>query len=451
MRITTLLLFLLMMVMATCSRHEPKYNFAGHIAPVIHKNCTPCHRTGEAGPFPLITYQEVVRKSKTIKRVTQSRFMPPWPADPEYRSFIGEKRLTEEEINMIAQWVDDGCPAGDTSSMKYPQFSSGSQLGKPDMVVRFKVPVSIPGDNIDRFMVIKVPFELPQDTFIRAIEYVPGNRALVHHANGHIVQYDAAKKKNVFTPPYYALIDSFENMDALFRYITLTHDDGSYPVLTRSAFNHLPGMNPLIFPEGIGGFKVKKKGAFLLNDQHYGPSPVDTTDDSYLNVFFMDKPPLRPLLETQLGTLGVSDIVPKFDIPANTIKTFHTRALIKNNISMISINPHMHLLGKSYKAFAVTPAHDTIPLISIPRWDFRWQYTYIFKNPLRIPAGSVIWAFGTYDNTVNNPNNPFHPPRDITEKTTSMKTTDEMFQFIFQYLPYEEGDEFINLESGIKK
>lgn len=438
-------------VITSCSRREPAYNFAGHIAPVIHKNCTPCHRAGEAGPFPLINYQDVVRKAKTIKRVTQSRFMPPWPADPEYRSFIGEKRLTDEEISMIAKWVDDDCPAGDTSSINYPQFSSGSQLGIPDLVVRFKEPVTIPGDNTDRFMVVKVPFELPQDTFIRAIEYVPGNRALVHHTNGHIIQYDAGKKINVFTPPYYAVRDSFENMDALFRFITLTNDDGSYPLLTVSAFNHLPGMNPLIFPEGIGGFRVKKKGAFLLNDQHYGPSPVDTTDDSYLNVFFMDKPPLRPLLETQLGTLGVSDIVPKFDIPANTVKTFHTRALIKNDISLISINPHMHLLGKSYKAFAVTPTHDTIPLVSIPRWDFRWQYTYIFKNPVRIPGGSVIWAYGTFDNTVNNPNNPFHPPRNIDEKTTSMKTTDEMFQFIFQYLPYEEGDELINLESGIKK
>lgn len=443
-------LCLLIATLVSCSRREPPVLFAEHIAPVIHKNCTPCHREGEAGPFPLVTYNDVVKKSKTIKRVTQSRFMPPWPADPAYRSFIGEKRLTDEEIKMIAQWVDDGCPAGDTASITYPQFISGSQLGKPDMVVSFREAVKLPGDNTDRFMIIKVPFELPQDTFIRAVEYVPGNRALVHHTNGHLVQYDNDKKKNVFAPPFYALRDSFENLDACFRFINLLNDDGTYPLLTISVFNHLPGMNPLIFPEGIGGFKVKKKAAFLLNDQHYGPSPVDTSDLSHLNIFFMDKPPVRPLLETQLGTLGISDIVPKFNIPANTVKTFHTRAIIRNDISLISVNPHMHLLGKSYKAFAVTPLKDTIPLIYIPRWDFRWQYTYIFKHPLRIPAGSVIWAYGTFDNTVNNPNNPFHPPRDINEKSTSMKTTDEMFQFIFQYLPYEPGDELINLESGIK-
>jgi hypothetical protein len=446
----TRLLICLFLCIGGCRQTAP-YNFAEHIAPIIHQQCTPCHRVGEAGPFPLVNYHEVKRKAKTIKRVTQSRFMPPWPADPSYRSFIGEKRLTDAQIAMIARWVDDGCPPGDTSRLIYPRFPAGSQLGKPDMVLRFKEPVRIPGDNTDRFMVIKVPYELPQDTFIRTIEYVPGNRALVHHTNGHIVQYDENRKKNVFIPPYYTNRDSFETMDQCFRHINLLHDDGSYPLLTISAFNYLPGMNPLVFPEGIGGFKVKKKGVLLLNDQHYGPSSVDTFDVSTLNVFFMDKPPSRPLLETQLGTLGISAIVPPFNIPANTIKTFYTRAVIKNDISMISVNPHMHLLGKSFKAFAVTTRKDTIPLIHIPRWDFRWQYTYIFKNPLRIPAGSVIWAIGTFDNTTGNPNNPFNPPRDINEKTTSMKTTDEMFQFIFQYLPYEEGDELINLEEGIKK
>ena len=448
-----LLMLCIMTTLAACefdfgenSTDDSPVNFAQHIAPIIHQNCTPCHRTGAAGPFPLITYQQVRKKAKTICKVTKSRYMPPWPADPEYMSFIGEKRLLDKEIALLARWVEEGCAPGDTSGMLLPEFPEGSMLGRPDWVIHFREPVPLPGDNTDRFMMVKVPFELPFDTFLRAVEYVPGNRKLVHHTNGHIVHYSRELKKQPMKGPYYAHRDSFPDMDAAFRYMNLLNDDGSYPPLTLSAFNYLPGMNPLNYPDGVGGFKIARSGAFLLNDQHYGPSVRDTSDYSTLNLFFMDKPPVRPLMETQLGSLGISEIVPRFNIPAGTIRTFHTRAMIRSDISMISVNPHMHLLGTTFKAFAIPPSGDTIPLISIPKWDFRWQYTYVFRKPKHIPAGSVVWAFGTFDNRASNPRNPFSPPRDINESNSSMKTTDEMFQLIFQYLPYQNGDEHINLE-----
>jgi hypothetical protein len=448
-----LLVLSMMLAFAACdlefgekSPEDSQVNFATHIAPIIHRNCTPCHRPGAAGPFPLITYQQVRKKAKTICKVTKSRYMPPWPADPEYVSFIGEKRLSNEEIQLLARWVSQGCAPGDTSDLRLPEFPEGSMLGRPDWVIHFREPVPLPGDNTDRFMMVKVPFELPFDTFLRAVEYVPGNRKLVHHTNGHIVHYTRAHKKQPMTGPFYAHRDSFQNMDAAFRYINLLNDDGSYPPLTLSAFNYLPGMNPLSFPDGIGGFKIGRSGAFLLNDQHYGPSLRDTSDYSTLNLFFMEKPPVRPLMETQLGSLGISEIVPRFNIPAGTVRTFHTRAMIRSDISIISVNPHMHLLGTTFKAFAVPPTGDTIPLVYIPRWDFRWQYTYVFRKPQHIPAGSVVWAFGTFDNRASNPRNPFSPPHDFNESNSSMKTTDEMFQLIFQYLPYQDGDEHIDLE-----
>jgi len=428
------------------SADDSPVNFAQHIAPIIHQNCTPCHRPGAAGPFPLITYQQVRKKAKTIRKVTQSRYMPPWPADPGYVSFIGEKRLSDRDIRLLSRWVEEGCAPGDTSGLLPPEFPEGSMLGRPDWVIHFQEPVPLPGDNTDRFMVVKVPFELPFDTFLRAVEYVPGNRRLVHHTNGHIVHYSKDSKKQPMKGPFYAHRDSFPDMDAAFRSINLLNDDGSYPLLTLSAFNYLPGMNPLTYPDGIGGYKIGRSGAFLLNDQHYGPSVRDTSDYSTLNLFFMDKPPVRPLMETQLGSLGISEIVPRFNIPAGTVRSFHTRAMIRSAISMISVNPHMHLLGTTFKAFAVVPSGDTIPLISIPQWDFRWQYTYVFRKPVPIPAGSVVWAFGTFDNRASNPRNPFSPPRDFNESNSSMKTTDEMFQFIFQYVPYQQGDEHIDLE-----
>ena len=114
-------------------------------------------------------------------------------------------------------------------------------------------------------------------------------------------------------------------------------------------------------------------------------------------------------------------------------------------MSILTIIPHMHLLGKSYLAFAIKPDGDTIPLIRIKKWDFRWQYFYTFTKPVIIPQGSIIYAYGTFDNTKNNPFNPFTPPQQVSDRSGSMKTTDEMFQFIITYLPYKAGDENIDL------
>lgn len=423
--------------------------FSEHIAPVIFKNCSPCHRPGQAGPFSLLTYQDVLKKANTIKLVTQARYMPPWPADADYTHFIGERRLTGDEIEMISTWVENDCPPGDPAKLPpQPQFPKSSMLGKPDLVVKMRQPFIIPGDNKDRFMFIKIPFEIPHDTFIRAIEYVPGNR-LIHHMNGHIIQYDDDKKKNPFEGPDVTSIDSNGTTEACYKAIKLLNDDDTYPLLTPSVSNHLPGVQTVVYPDGIGGWRLKKKGALLMRDIHYGPSPVEAQDQSYFNIFFTDKPPVRPTMETQLGTLGISDIVPPLIIPPDSVKTFTTKAIIQNDISLITVNPHMHLLGKSFWAFAVKPDGDTIRLIRIPRWDFRWQYFYTFPKMLKIPKGTTITAIGVYDNTVKNPNNPFFPPREISGKNGSMRTTDEMFQLILTFLPYQPGDENISLEGKV--
>jgi hypothetical protein len=128
----------------------------------------------------------VVKKAKTIAAVTKAHYMPPWPADPSYSHFIGERVLRDDEIQAIQRWVENGTPEGDPANRPpSPEFHRDSIYGKPDLVVKMKEPLLIPGDNKDRFMVIKIPYEIPQDRFVRAIEFVPGNRKLIHHMNGH--------------------------------------------------------------------------------------------------------------------------------------------------------------------------------------------------------------------------------------------------------------------------
>jgi hypothetical protein len=151
-----------------------------------------------------------------------------------------------------------------------------------------------------------------------------------------------------------------------------------------------------------------------------------------------------------LGTNGASKIVPPLVIPPNKITKHTTFLKIPEDISILTINPHMHLLGKSFKAYALTPNQDTIRLVSIPKWDFRWQYFYTFPTMVKVPAGSVIYVEAEYDNTDQNQNNPNNPPQEIRERLDNggagMRTTDEMLQFIITWLPYQKGDENVSLK-----
>lgn len=423
-------------------------NFADHIAPIVFKNCAPCHRTGEAGPFTLLSYSDAKKNANKIKFVTQTLYMPPWPADKSYTHFIKERGLSDEEITLIKDWVEQGCAPGDTSHLSPPQFVTGSFFGKPDLVIPFREAVPIKGNGTDHFYMIKAPYELKGDTFVRFFEFVPHRRKLVHHVNGHLIGFEDGKKKNVFEGEAYRLDDPKLPKDVYIK-MGLANDDGSFPPMLAGTVYYLPGYTALVLPDGIGGYYMKKKGVILLKNLHYGPSKTDTKDSSVINVFFGPKPK-RPVQEKQLGTFGMAPIEPKFDIPANKISAYLTRWTVPWDMSMLSVNPHLHLLGKSFWAYAITPAGDTIRLIRINKWDFKWQYYYTFKHPVKIPAGSTIYAHATFDNTDKNPNNPFHPPRDIKERQDffSMNTTEEMFQFIFTFMPYQQGDESIDLDTS---
>jgi thioredoxin-related protein len=427
-----------------------KIIWSKHIAPIIFKNCSPCHRPGESGPFNLLSYSDAVKNAKLIKFVTQTGYMPPWPADANYTHFIGEHVLTKTEIELLKVWTETNCLRGDSlSEPKAPNFYTGSYFGKPDLVVKAQKAYAIKGNGADAFLIMKFPYTVEKDTIIDFVEFVPGQRKLVHHVNGHLISYDGERKFNYFTGESIhedtrsQLMEVYSNMHIPYTDMA----QPQFPTLTPNVVYYLPGYIPPSYPKEIGGYKFKKDGAFLINNIHYGPSNADLLDSSYINVFYRRSPIKRPVTEKQLGTFGVSKIEPEFIIPPNEIKTFHTQITLTQPISLLSVNPHMHLIGKTFWAFAVKQNGDTIPLIKINKWDFRWQYYYTYKHPVKLDRGCTIFVYGTFDNTRQNPRNPFSPPRSITQGNgvESMKTTEEMFQFIFTFVPYKEGDENIDL------
>lgn len=417
------------------------------IAPLMRANCMPCHREGQAGPFPLVSYNDLKRKAKTARKMVLGRWMPPWPADTAYSRFVGVRALNARQIALFIKWVDQGGILGDTSALPpLPVYPEGSILGTPDAVVWLPDTFHIPGDNRDRFMIAKAPFELPRDTFLRAVEFVPGNRRYVHHMNGAMVTYAPGAKKAPLAFSGYIDSDSTRSIDA-YGDLHLQNDDGTWPPLTPNMVNYLPGLSPPMYPPGIGGWRVGREGAFLMNTLHYGPSLRDTIDRSHFNLWYSATPPQRPMRELAMGTLGDSPVVPELVIPPDTVMTFRSAFKLPKAISVLTINPHMHLLGKRFLAYAVTPANDTIHLVRINDWDFRWQYAYTFRHLLVLPKGTVIHLEAVMDNTSANRNNPYDPPRTARAPLNGhMRTTDEMLQFFVNYVDYRPGDERISLE-----
>lgn len=422
--------------------------YASHIAPLLIKNCVPCHKKNGAGPFELLTYSQVLKHAKTIAAVTRSRYMPPWPADASYSEFLNQKVLTDYDIQLISKWVTQGAKLGDSILIKTNNETTTVTTPTPDLVLRMKTPYKITGNNTDSFLVMKFPFEIPNKKYVRYIEFVPDNKQLVHHVNTNLVSYYGNMKNTRLMQGVHYSNSQFSNKKQAYETLNIPNNDGTYPLLQISVCNYLPGMESYKFPNGIGGYIFEKQGALLVDEIHYGPSLKDTTDNSYFNIYFMDKAPVRPTQEITMGTNGISKVVPPLVIAPNTVSTHTTQITVAEDVSLLNVNPHMHLLGKQFKAYAVTPTNDTIHLIKINNWDFRWQYVYTFTHMLKIPKGSTIYAQGTFDNTKRNPLNPFYPPRVVSEREGSMRTTDEMFQFIIMYLPYQQGDEHISLNAN---
>ena len=123
--------------------------FSQDVAPIIFQRCTGCHRPGEAAPFTLMNYSDVAKHGKTIAAVTASRLMPPWKALPASYEYKDSRRLSEGELKTIQTWVKAGMPEGDVTKVPAaPKFTSGWQLGVPDLVLKMDKGFTVPADWI---------------------------------------------------------------------------------------------------------------------------------------------------------------------------------------------------------------------------------------------------------------------------------------------------------------
>lgn len=424
-----------MLIIFSCHTYAQQHaTWYGEIAPIIHKNCTPCHRTGEAAPFALLTYEDVAKRADFVKRVTQTRFMPPWKADPHYVTYSNERRLSDEEIAMIADWADNKMPKGKEEEKDNEVFLSGTQYKrKPDLTLVTKHAYHLEGDNKDRFIVYKLPFELPDSMNVEAIEFITSDRKVIHHANYEI---DNVPGRDIYSTDEY--LDHTEGTG-------LKYYEQYVPYRSEIAYfgGWIPGSSIESYPEGMG-WVMPKRGVVLLT-VHYAPVAKDAEVISGVQFFFTKKPIARRVTPLNMGSggMGQKEIDPYFYIPPDVTKTFRLDVRTTTDQSLMYVWPHMHLLGTEFTAYAIKPNKDTVRLVHIPKWDFNWQEIYWFPKLVHLPKGTVIHIEGTYDNTADNPNNPSSPPILVHE---AMRSKDEMLTLVMISIPYKPGDENIVLK-----
>jgi len=392
-------------------------NFYEHIAPIIYKNCTPCHQPNKSGPFNLITYEDVAKRAKFIGKVTETRYMPPFPADRKFQAYLNERGLTVGEITKIKLWIEGGMKEGVLKSTVDIGQSTALDLVKPDLVLKMNKPYPISSENLEDFRFFSLPSNTPKDEYITAIGFTAGNKKIVHHSR---LMVDTTNKIRA--------IDGLSETDPK------VYEFQKTALKEEFLYGWVPGNDKINFPKGTG-VKLNANSDFLLN-MHYAPSPVPDTDQSEIQLFFAKEKIER---EVRNFTLRENDISNKpFLIKSGQKATFFISKKIDKSMSLISVMPHMHLIGKTFRAFVVTPEGEVVNLVKIDNWEFNWQMTYQFKKLLKVPAGSTFIVEGTYDNTAENPENPYSPPRDIGY---GWGTKDEMFNLVLYYLDYKEGDE----------
>jgi hypothetical protein len=393
-------------------------SFTEHIAPIVYANCVTCHRPGQAAPFSLLSYEDVAKRGALIARVTASRYMPPWHGDTDFGGFIGERRLTTDQISTIAAWVEKGMPRGDERRLpKLPEFAAeGWQLGQPDLVLEMPVGFDVRATGPDVFRNFVIPTRLAEDKWVRGIEYRPGARKVVHHAifayapGGSLAALDGADGR-----------PGFGGM-------------GTVGVLNGNAQGGSGGLGawavgatPQMMPEGIAT-RLPKGSDFLLQ-VHFHPSGKPETEKSLVGIYFADRPPDKRLMTLEVPSLfGLGSGI---DIPAGTKDyTLAGSFTLPGDMKVYNASAHAHYLARQMKAVATLPDGSTRSLLWIKDWDFNWQDGYTYKQPFTLPRGTRIDVAITYDNSADNPRQPNSPPR---RAVFGEQSFDEMGAVAFEF------------------
>jgi peroxiredoxin len=345
--------------------------YARHIAPILQKRCVECHQPGEIGPFALTTYDEVIGWTETIRDVVKERRMPPWFADPKYGHFSNDSHLPEEERQLILKWIDADAPRGDLSELpKVKETLHGWRIPNPDVVLTIAKPFAVPAEGTVPYQFFVIDPGFKEDKWVKAAEVRPGCRPAVHHVL-------------VFVQP-----PGRPNMGR-----------------TRQGFisdwlvSNVPGASPMTLPDGMA--KRVPAGSRLLIQVHYTPTGKPESDQTSLALMFADPKTVKQEVMTDMA------VNHNFTIPANTDDyPIESTKKIEQDTLVLTLMPHTHLRGKTFKYEATYPNGEKEILLDVPHYDFNWQMTYVLDKPKLLPKGTILRCLANYNNSRSNFSNP---------------------------------------------
>jgi Tfp pilus assembly protein PilF len=381
--------------------------FNRDVAPLIFDKCSTCHRPGGPAPFSLMTYADARQRASLIASVTAKRFMPPYRGDTDAGAFVGQKRLTDTDIALLARWAEEGAPEGDSGDAPPPpSFPAGWQLGRPDLVVTTPEPYLLTAEPSDVFRIFVIPLPVSATTYVTGIEFHPGNARVVHHANIRLDRTAGSRELDARDPaPGY---------------------DG---LLARSAVypdGHFLGWTPgQVAPLVASDLAWRlEPGTDLVVQLHMQPGGAPERVQPEIGVFFSDTPPTRTPTILRLGSQGI-------DIPPGDSRYAVTDSyVLPVDVELHAVQPHAHYRLREARGTATLPDGSTRVLLDIDNWDFRWQHVYRYARPVALPKGTRVAMSYWYDNSADNPRNPQLPPERVY---WGQRSFDEMGDLWFQF------------------
>jgi hypothetical protein len=375
--------------------------FADDVAPILAQRCWSCHKPGGSAPFSLLAYDDAATYAPLMVATVEARTMPPWPVDASgaCHEFADARWLGNDEIATISAWVDADTPPGDLSLVPEIPGEDGLDAVSATLSVGPYTPQPNPPENpLDDYRCFVVPSPSPADTVLTAFEVFPGVIEEAHHIVIFSVQ------------------DAQTEADA----IAMSGADGrpGYTCFGGAGLSGVdivgawtPGVPVVRFPEGTGA-RIPG-GRALIVQMHYNLAAGAEEDTTALDLQFdAGATPLRSIVVNN-GSLSIPPGV------ADHVESM-TQTLGSDPVTVVAAFPHMHQIGTSMRAELV----GNSCLLDVPRWDFEWQETYAYSEPVLIPGGSTVALECRYDSTGRD---------GVT--TFGEGSTDEMCAIQFMALP----------------
>lgn len=402
--------------------------FHRDIAPIVYAKCASCHRAGEVGPFPLLTYADCRKRARMMLQASRSGYMPPWHPVEGHGSFVGETRMSAQDVDAIERWIQGGRLEGDPADAPpAPTFTEGWQLGEPDLVVTMPEGFTVPADGPDIYRNFVVPLELEQDRWLTAVEVRPGARSVLHHVIFGFDTTGSARRQ--------------DGQDGQPGFVGMRGQGVGES--TSGLGGWAVGGQPQHLPMGLA--RRVPAGADLILRSHLHPSGKQEIEKTTLGLYFSKVPPTRSMVGLQLPPQF--SVAKGIDIPPGEANyELEDSFELPVDCLAVSIGGHAHMVCEEMQVFATRPGAERESIFWIDDWDFDWQNRYLYREPVELPAGTRIDARIRYDNSADNADNPFDPPRRVR---WGFQSKDEMGSVTLLLVAADE-DDFATLDRAIR-